>query len=147
MPKVLISDKMDPKAAQIFRERGVEVDEITGKTPDELAAIIGNYDGLAIRSSTKATQEIIDAATNLKVIGRAGIGVDNVDIPAASAKGIVSLLDKEGVAYDIGHYRDAPSGLRIWAGATIETADMQKLMPWLSWAFSTQKATLSQAAA
>jgi D-3-phosphoglycerate dehydrogenase len=91
MPKVLISDKMDPKAAEIFRARGVEVDEITGKTPEELKAIIGNYDGLAIRSSTKATKEILEAATNLKVIGRAGIGVDNVDIPAASAKGIVVM--------------------------------------------------------
>src|SRR3546814_4801839 len=89
MPKVLISDKMDPKAAQIFRERGVEVDEITGKTPEELKAIIGQYDGLAIRSSTKVTKDILDAATNLKVVGRAGIGVDNVDIPAASAKGVV----------------------------------------------------------
>ncbi|VXC70981.1 phosphoglycerate dehydrogenase [Sphingomonas sp. AX6] len=91
MPKVLISDKMDPKAAQIFRERGVEVDEITGKTPEELAAIIGDYDGLAIRSSTKVTQAILNAATNLKVVGRAGIGVDNVDIPAASAKGVVVM--------------------------------------------------------
>jgi D-3-phosphoglycerate dehydrogenase len=91
MPKVLISDKMDPKAAEIFRARGVEVDEITGKTPEELKAIIGQYDGLAIRSSTKATKEILDAATNLKVIGRAGIGVDNVDIPAASAAGIVVM--------------------------------------------------------
>jgi len=91
MPKVLISDKMDPKAAQIFRERGVEVDEITGKTPDELKAIIGQYDGLAIRSSTKVTPAILEAATNLKVVGRAGIGVDNVDIPAASAKGVVVM--------------------------------------------------------
>src|SRR4051812_40312898 len=91
MPKVLISDKMDPKAAQIFRERGVEVDEITGKTPEELKAIIGEYDGLAIRSSTKVTKEILDAATNLKVVGRAGIGVDNVDIPSASAKGVVVM--------------------------------------------------------
>jgi len=91
MPKVLISDKMDPRAAEIFRERGVEVDEITGKTPEELKAIIGQYDGLAIRSSTKVTKEILDAATNLKVVGRAGIGVDNVDIPAASAKGVVVM--------------------------------------------------------
>jgi len=91
MPKVLISDKMDPKAAEIFRQRGVEVDEITGKTPQELAAIIGEYDGLAIRSSTKVTKAILDAATNLKVVGRAGIGVDNVDIPAASAKGVVVM--------------------------------------------------------
>ncbi|MEP9402969.1 phosphoglycerate dehydrogenase [Sphingomonas sp. VNH70] len=91
MPKVLISDKMDPKAAQIFRERGVEVDEITGKTPEELKAIIGEYDGLAIRSSTRVTKDILSAATNLKVVGRAGIGVDNVDIPAASAAGVVVM--------------------------------------------------------
>ena len=91
MPKVLISDKMDPRAAQIFRERGVEVDEITGKTKDELIAMIGEYDGLAIRSATKVTADVIAAATNLKVIGRAGIGVDNVDIPAASAAGIVVM--------------------------------------------------------
>ncbi|PHQ70239.1 MAG: phosphoglycerate dehydrogenase [Sneathiella sp.] len=88
MVKVLISDKMSPRAAEIFRDRGVEVDEITGMTPEELKACIGNYDGLAVRSSTKATAEIIAAATNLKVIGRAGIGVDNVDIPAATAAGI-----------------------------------------------------------
>ena len=91
MPKVLISDKMDPRAAEIFRERGVEVDEITGKTPDELKAMIGQYDGLAIRSSTKVTKDILEHATNLKVVGRAGIGVDNVDIPAASAKGVVVM--------------------------------------------------------
>ncbi|MGX9079966.1 hypothetical protein ACWTQY_29300, partial [Klebsiella pneumoniae] len=78
MSKVLISDKMDPNAAAIFRARGVEVDEITGKTKDELIAIIGQYDGLAIRSATKVTKDVLDAATNLKVIGRAGIGVDNV---------------------------------------------------------------------
>ncbi len=91
MPKVLISDKMDPRAAAIFRERGVEVDEITGKTKDELIAIIGEYDGLAIRSATKVTKEVLAAATKLKVIGRAGIGVDNVDTPAASARGVVVM--------------------------------------------------------
>ena len=90
-PKVLISDKMDPNAARIFEERGCEVDVKPGMTPDELKAVIGQYDGLAIRSATKVTREIIDAATNLKVIGRAGIGVDNVDIPYASAKGIVVM--------------------------------------------------------
>ncbi len=91
MPKVLISDKMSPKAAEIFRARGIEVDEITGKTKDELIAIIDQYDGLAIRSATKATKEVLAAATNLKVVGRAGIGVDNVDIPAATARGIVVM--------------------------------------------------------
>ncbi|HBF32876.1 phosphoserine transaminase [Rhizobium sp.] len=70
-----------------------------------------------------------------------------VEEQAAFAKGIATLLEKQGVAYDIGAYRDAPAGLRIWAGATIETADMQVLMPWLTWAYQTQKATLAKAAA
>jgi D-3-phosphoglycerate dehydrogenase / 2-oxoglutarate reductase len=91
MPKVLISDSMDPKAAEIFRSMGVEVDERPGLSKDELKAIIGDYDGLAIRSATKVTSDLLEAATNLKVIGRAGIGVDNVDIPAATARGIVVM--------------------------------------------------------
>jgi len=90
-PKVLISDKMDPNAARIFEENGCDVDVITGETPEQLIARIGDYDGLAIRSSTKVTKEVLDAATNLKVIGRAGIGVDNVDIPYASSKGVVVM--------------------------------------------------------
>lgn len=90
-PKVLISDKMDPNAAKIFEERGCDVDVITGESPEELIGRIGDYDGLAIRSSTKVTPAILDAATNLKVIGRAGIGVDNVDIPYASGKGVVVM--------------------------------------------------------
>ncbi|MBX9896347.1 MAG: phosphoglycerate dehydrogenase [Qipengyuania sp.] len=90
-PKVLISDKMDENAARIFRERGCDVDVITGEAPDQLKARIGDYDGLAIRSSTKVTAEILAAADRLKVVGRAGIGVDNVDIPAASAKGVVVM--------------------------------------------------------
>jgi D-3-phosphoglycerate dehydrogenase len=91
MPKVLISDQMDPKAAEIFRANGVEVDEKPGLTKDELKAIIGDYDGLAIRSATKVTADVLEAATNLKVVGRAGIGVDNVDIPAATARGVVVM--------------------------------------------------------
>lgn len=91
MPKVLISDELSPAAAQIFRDRGVEVDIKTGLKKDELLAIIGQYDGLAIRSATKVTAEVLAAATNLKVVGRAGIGVDNVDIPAATARGVVVM--------------------------------------------------------
>ena len=90
-PKVLISDKMDPNAARIFTEMGCDVDVITGETPEQLIARIGEYEGLAIRSSTRVTKEILDAAPNLKVIGRAGIGVDNVDIPYASSKGVVVM--------------------------------------------------------
>jgi D-3-phosphoglycerate dehydrogenase len=89
--RVLISDAMDPRAATIFRERGIEADEITGQSPEQLAAIIGEYDGLAIRSSTKVTGKLLDAAAKLIVIGRAGIGVDNVDIPAATARGVVVM--------------------------------------------------------
>ncbi len=92
-PKVLISDALSDAAVQIFRDRGIDVDfqPKLGKDKDALAAIIANYDGLAIRSATKATEKLIAAATNLKVIGRAGIGVDNVDIPAASRKGIIVM--------------------------------------------------------
>ena len=93
MPKVLISDKLSEAAVQIFRDRGVDVDfqPDLGKDPAKLKEIIGQYDGLAIRSATKATAEIIGAADNLRVIGRAGIGVDNVDLAAASAKGVVVM--------------------------------------------------------
>src|SRR6476659_839984 len=92
-PKVLISDALSLAAVQIFRDRGVDVDfePNLGKDKEKLAEIIGNYDGLAIRSATKATAKIIDKATQLKVIGRAGIGVDNVEIPAATAKGIIVM--------------------------------------------------------
>jgi len=91
MVKVLISDKMSPLAEQIFKARGIEVDFKPGMTPDELKACIGEYDGLAIRSATKATADIIAAADNLKVIGRAGIGTDNIDKAAATGKGIVVM--------------------------------------------------------
>jgi D-3-phosphoglycerate dehydrogenase len=90
-PRVLISDKMDSNAARIFADRGCEVDVKPGMSKDELIACIGEYDGLAIRSATKVTAEVIEAAPRLKVIGRAGIGVDNVDIPAASARGVVVM--------------------------------------------------------
>jgi D-3-phosphoglycerate dehydrogenase / 2-oxoglutarate reductase len=93
MPKVLISDELSDAAVQIFRDRGVEVDfqPKLGKDPARLAEIVGAYDGLAIRSATKVTRDLIERAAGLKVIGRAGIGVDNVDIPAASARGIVVM--------------------------------------------------------
>ena len=91
MPKVLISDSLSPAAVAIFKERGVEADVKTGLSKDELLRIIGEYDGLAIRSATKVTAEVIKAARKLKVIGRAGIGVDNVDIPAATAAGVIVM--------------------------------------------------------
>ena len=93
MPKVLVSDKLSKTAVQIFKDNGVEVDYLPdlGKDKDKLLEVIGQYDGLAIRSATKVTEKIIAAANNLKVIGRAGIGVDNVDIPAATKKGIIVM--------------------------------------------------------
>ena len=93
MPRVLISDALSPAAVAIFKERGVEVDfqPALGKDKEKLAAIIGDYDGLAIRSATKVTAKILEGATRLKVIGRAGIGVDNVDIPAATARGVIVM--------------------------------------------------------
>ena len=91
MAKVLISDKMSPFAADVFRGRGIEVDVKTDLSPEELTAIIGEYDGLAVRSSTRVTADVLAAAKSLRVVGRAGIGVDNVDIPAASQRGVVVM--------------------------------------------------------
>ena len=92
-PRVLISDALSPAAVQIFKDRGIDVtfDPSLGKDKEKLAAIIGDYDGLAIRSATKATAKLLEGAPRLKVIGRAGIGVDNVEIPAATAKGIIVM--------------------------------------------------------
>jgi len=92
-PKVLISDALSPAAVAIFKERGIEVDfqPALGKDKDKLAATIDGFDGLAIRSATKVTAKILEQAKSLKVIGRAGIGVDNVDIPAATARGIIVM--------------------------------------------------------
>ncbi|WBU60482.1 phosphoglycerate dehydrogenase [Paracoccus albus] len=93
MPKVLVSDKLSETAVQIFRDRGIDVDFMPelGKDKEKLAEVIGQYDGLAIRSATKVTEKLLENAANLKVIGRAGIGVDNVDIPAASKKGVIVM--------------------------------------------------------
>src|SRR5215510_3862270 len=92
-PKVLISDALSPAAVQIFKTRGIDVDfqPELGKDKDKLAAAIGKYDGLAIRSATKVTGKILEGAKKLRVIGRAGIGVDNVEIPAATQKGIIVM--------------------------------------------------------
>jgi D-3-phosphoglycerate dehydrogenase len=92
-PKVLISDSLSPAAVQIFKDRGIAVDfqPKLGADKDKLAELVGDFDGLAIRSATKVTPKILERAKNLKVIGRAGIGVDNVDIPAATAKGIIVM--------------------------------------------------------
>ncbi len=93
MPKVLVSDKLSETAVQIFRDRGIDVtfDPSIGKDKERLLDVIGDYDGLAIRSATKVSEKVLAAAPNLKVIGRAGIGVDNVDIPAASKKGVIVM--------------------------------------------------------
>ncbi len=91
MPKVLISDSLSKAAVKIFEERGIDVDFKTGMSPDELIACIGAYDGLAVRSATKVTSKVLAAAENLKVVGRAGIGVDNIDIDEATARGVIVM--------------------------------------------------------
>src|ERR1700689_5879647 len=96
MPKVLISDKLSPAAVDIFKRRGIEVDFRPGLSPADLRAVIAPYDGLAVRSATKVTRELLDAATNLKVVGRAGIGVDNVDVRSATARGVVVMNTPHG---------------------------------------------------
>ncbi len=90
-PRVLISDKLSPLAEKVFEDRGVAFDVKVGLDKDQLAEIIGDYDGLAVRSATKVTPKVLEKATRLRVIGRAGIGVDNIDVPAATARGIIVM--------------------------------------------------------
>jgi len=90
-PRVLISDKLSLAAVQIFTDRGVDVAVKSGLDKDQLAEIVGDFDGLAIRSATKVTAKLLDRAKRLKVVGRAGIGVDNVDLAAATAKGVIVM--------------------------------------------------------
>jgi D-3-phosphoglycerate dehydrogenase / 2-oxoglutarate reductase len=98
MPKVLIADELSPRAVAVFAERGIEAEIAIGLKPDALAARIGDYDGLAVRSATKVTAPLIAEAKALKVIGRAGIGVDNIDVPAATQRGIVVMNTPYGNA-------------------------------------------------
>ncbi|MFQ5509157.1 MAG: phosphoglycerate dehydrogenase [Leptospirillia bacterium] len=89
--RVLVSDKMSPKVEEILKREGIQVDVSTGNSPEELAKIIGNYDGLVVRSATKVTADIVAHADKLKVVGRAGSGLDNVDIPQATKRGVVVM--------------------------------------------------------
>src|SRR4051794_7115074 len=97
-PKVLIADELSPRAVEIFRARGVEAEVAAGLTPAALRDRIADYDGLAVRSATKVTGEILDVGTSLKVVGRAGIGVDNIDVPAATQRGVVVMNTPYGNA-------------------------------------------------
>jgi D-3-phosphoglycerate dehydrogenase/(S)-sulfolactate dehydrogenase len=98
MSRVLVADDLSPEAVSILRGAGLEVDVKVGMKPDELLAVIGGYDGLAVRSATKVTAKVLEAATRLKVVGRAGVGVDNVDLPAATRKGVVVMNTPGGSA-------------------------------------------------
>ncbi|MXX88963.1 MAG: phosphoglycerate dehydrogenase [Boseongicola sp. SB0677_bin_26] len=92
-PRVLVSDRLSEAAVRTFRNRGLDVtfEPELGRNKDRLLEAIGEYDGLAIRSATKVTAKLLDAASRLKVVGRAGIGVDNVEIPAASKQGVIVM--------------------------------------------------------
>jgi D-3-phosphoglycerate dehydrogenase/(S)-sulfolactate dehydrogenase len=98
MSKVLVADDLSPAAVSILRNAGLEVDVQVGLGPDQLLAIIGRYDGLAVRSATRVTARLLEAATRLRVIGRAGVGVDNVDLPAATRRGVVVMNTPGGSA-------------------------------------------------
>ncbi len=91
--KVLVSDSISEKGVDSLRKAGLDVTVKTGLKPEELKAEIGQYDALIVRSATKATADIISAAKNLKVIGRAGSGLDNVDKNAATKQGIDALIE------------------------------------------------------
>ena len=91
MPKVLISDLLSSLANEVFKKNNIEVDTITDLSSDQLKKIINNYDGLVVRSATKATDDIISAGTKLKIIGRAGAGVDNIDLISAKKNNVIVM--------------------------------------------------------
>src|SRR5207245_1139282 len=129
-PKVLISDALSPAAVQIFRDRGVAVDfqPKLGADKEKLAELVGQFDGLAIRSATKVTPKVLEKAKSLKVIGRAGIGVDNVDIPAATAKGIIVMNTPFGNSITTAEHAITPLH-RAVAEKTQTSADRAALAP------------------
>ncbi|MBC8137043.1 MAG: phosphoglycerate dehydrogenase, partial [Fibrella sp.] len=96
MAKILVSDPIASEGIQILQRAGFDVDVRTGLPKDELLSIIGQYDALAVRSETKVTAEVLDAATNLKIIGRAGVGVDNIDVERATQRGVLVVNSPEG---------------------------------------------------
>ncbi|MEE8225707.1 MAG: phosphoglycerate dehydrogenase, partial [Kiloniellales bacterium] len=98
MPKVLITDKMSALALETFQARGIEADYEPGLSAEDLAARVDASDGLAVRSATQVTAELLEAAANLKVVGRAGIGVDNIDVASATQRGIVVMNTPGGNA-------------------------------------------------
>src|ERR1044072_1687743 len=94
--KIFISDDVSESGLEPLRSAGFEIDKRTGLNPDELSQVLTSYDGLIVRSETKVTAALMDAARNLRVIGRAGVGVDNIDVPAATARGIVVMNAPDG---------------------------------------------------
>ena len=98
MAKILISDALSPNAVQIFRDRGIEADYRPGLSAAELKKVLADYDGLAVRSATKVTRELLAASSSLRIVGRAGIGVDNIDVPAATERGVVVMNAPHGNA-------------------------------------------------
>lgn len=102
--RVLVSDNVPEAGVLVLREAGVEVDVNVGLAPDELLAVIGNYDGLVVRSATKVTADVIAAAPNLKVVGRAGVGVDNIDLDAATKAGVVVMNTPGGSAIAVAEH-------------------------------------------
>ncbi len=115
MARVLIADKLSPTAARVFEERGVESESQPGLSEDELVQIVGDFDGIVVRSATKVTRRILEGAVQLRVVGRAGSGVDNIDVERATAKGVIVM---NGPVRKFGYYRRACDRSDDVAGST-----------------------------
>ncbi len=143
MLKVLIADKLSPSAVDVFRAAGIEATVETGLAEDALiarseanlaaiAAWVGASDWAGFLARAPETRSCTSICLSIVSPWFEGLSGDD---RAAAANRLVALLDEEGVAYDIGAYRDAPPGLRIWGGATVETRDLDAMLPWLDWAW------------
>jgi D-3-phosphoglycerate dehydrogenase len=125
--KVLVAEEISNEAVELMRREGLQIDVKTGLKKDELLGIIQDYDALVVRSQIKVDREIIERAKNLKIIGRAGVGVDNIDLDAASQRGIIVVnAQEEHDLYRGAHDRPAPrpcekdsAGISVYEGEEV----------------------------
>src|SRR5512136_2901756 len=99
--RVLVADDLSAEGVQILRDAGLDVDVKVGMKPDELEAVIGSYDAVAVRSATKITAKVLEKGARLRLVGRAGVGVDNVDLAAATRRGVVVMNTPGGSAVTV----------------------------------------------
>ena len=135
MKKVLIADKMSIQAEKVFTANGINFDKKTGLSEDEICKIVNEYEGIVVRSATKITKKIRSCTSICLKIKESILKKYETDNLKDKMNNVFSFLEETQIAYDINSYRDAPIGIRIWGGATVNERDIDILLDWLEWCF------------